>query len=79
MCHLRHKLGFFCHRKNVPFFFNHPVIYQICDVLNYVCIHLPSIIKMQLYLYKFVKSRIDKKNNIWDVKYITIYTNFMCH
>ena len=34
---------------------------------------------MQLYLDKFVKSRIDKKNNIWDVKYITIYTNFMCH
>ena len=41
------------------------------------CIYLPSIIKMQLHIYKFVKSRIDK--NVCDEKYITAYTNLVYH
>ena len=30
---------------------------------------------MQLHIYKFVKSCIDKNNNAWAEKYITVYTN----
>ena len=42
------------------------------------CVYLPSIKKMQLHIYKFVKTRIDKNNNVCDEKYITTYTN-LCH
>ena len=45
----------------------------------FVCIYLPSIIKMWLYIYKFVKSCIDENNNVCDVKYITTYTNLVYH
>ena len=45
------------------------------DEWMYVCIYMPSIIKMQLYTYKLVKSRIDKHNNNCDVKHLTKYTN----
>ena len=48
-------------------------------VCKYVCIYLPSIIKMWLHIYKFVKSRIDKNNNICDVKHITTYTKLVYH
>ena len=34
---------------------------------------------MQLHIYKFVKSRIDKNNNVCDEKYITTYTNLVYH
>ena len=30
-----------------------------------------------IYIYKLVKSRIDKNNNVSDVKYITTYTNLV--
>ena len=46
----------------------------------YVSIYLPSIIKYiinTLYIYKFVKIRIDKNNNVCDVKYITAHTNLL--
>ena len=42
------------------------------------CVYLQSIKKMQLHIYKFVKTRIDKNNNVCDEKYITTYTN-LCH
>ena len=43
------------------------------------CIYLPFIIKMWLYIYiyKFVKSLIDKNNDVCDVKYITTYTDLV--
>ena len=46
---------------------------QACWSIKIVlyCIYLLSIVKMQLYISKFVKSRIDKNNNVCDVKYIT--------
>ena len=34
---------------------------------------------MQLHIYKFVKSRIDKNNNVWDENHITVYTNLLYH
>ena len=34
---------------------------------------------MYLQIYKFIKSRIDKKNNVCDQKYITTYTNLVYH
>ena len=34
---------------------------------------------MQLHIYKFVKSRIDKNNNGCDEKCITAYTNLSYH
>ena len=52
---------------------------------DYLCIYgtvlylFPSIIKMQLYICKFVKSRIGENNNVCDVKYITMYTNLAYH
>ena len=33
---------------------------------------------MKLHIYKFVNSRIDK-NNVYDEKYITRYTNLVYH
>ena len=47
-------------------------------VSMYVFIYSPSIIKMWLYIYKLVKSCIDKKN-VCGVKYITTYTNLVYH
>ena len=32
-----------------------------------------------IYIYKFVKSSIDKNNNVCDVTYITTYTNLLYH
>ena len=32
-----------------------------------------------IYIYKLVKSRIDKNNNVSDVKYITTYTDLVYH
>ena len=32
---------------------------------------------MQLHIYKFVKNRIDKNNNVCDEKYIITYTNLV--
>ena len=42
-------------------------------------IYLPSIIKMYLQIYKFIKSLFDKNNNVYDQKYITTYTNLVYH
>ena len=45
----------------------------------YACMYLFAIdIKMELYIYKFVKSRIDR-NDVCDVKYITTYTYLVYH
>ena len=30
-------------------------------------------------MYKFVKNRINKNNNVFDEKYITTFTNFVYH
>ena len=34
---------------------------------------------MYLQIYKFIKSRIDKNNNVCDQKYITTCTNLVYH
>ena len=34
---------------------------------------------MYLHIYKSVKSRIDKNDNVCDEKYITAYTNLVYH
>ena len=34
---------------------------------------------MKLHIYKCVKGRIDKNNNVSDEKYITTYTNLVYH
>ena len=48
-------------------------------VLYLYCIYLPFIIKMYLHIYKSVKSRIDKNDDVCDEKYITAYTNLVYH
>ena len=34
---------------------------------------------MYVHIYKFVKSLIDKNNDVCDVKYTTTYTNLVYH
>ena len=46
-----------------------------CIVLYLFAIYHKNVI---IYIYKFVKSRIDK-NNVCDVKYITTYTDLLYH
>ena len=44
---------------------------------NYVCMyvfHLVSIMKMQVYIYTFLKAVMIKNNSVCDVKCVTPYT-----
>ena len=46
----------------------------------YVCMYVFAIDHKNVIIYiQFAKSRIDKNNNVCDVKYIATYTNLVYH